>query len=118
MLTRPTNVEQRNPVTGDVFPVRPPGWKYLCARADAQTLLSKVAAIPGASVTLVDADPTEVYFVIEADDAPRNFEIQGTIQLNKDTSITIDETAGWLFDRQSKPEPFVDGVGELYWSAE
>ncbi len=130
MLTRPVNVEQRNPVTGDVFPVRPPDWKYLCTKADAEVLLGKLAATPGASVSLVDADPTQLYFVIEADDAPRNYEIQGSIQVDKDTIIMVEETAGWLFDRQVKPEPFVDGKGgpnlkyqnfsgyaEFYWSA-
>jgi hypothetical protein len=130
MLTRPVDVQQRNPVTGDVFPVRPPDWKYLCPQADAQALLAKVSAIPGASVTLVDADPTEVYFVIDADDAPRNYEIHGVIEVDKNTTINVDETVGWLFDRQVKPEPFVDGKGgpnlkyqnfggdaELYWSA-
>lgn len=112
MLTRPIGVTQYvSPgFSSATEPVPEANWKYLTPLSSAQLLLAKIRTFGGTNVRIVDADPSDFYWQHQFEGTPndvREYEIHGTLTVG--TSIyQINETAGWLWDRKTNPNPSVD----------
>lgn len=112
MLTRPLGVSQYTApgMSSNTIPVRPGDWKYLCSRSVADALLARIMNLPNVTASIVDVDPNDFYWShkLEGTESDvRQFEIHG--QMNVGGNIfNITETAGWLSDRETKPDASVD----------
>ena len=126
MLSYPIGVQELLGYPAMPGPVLPGAWLNFCYKTQAEQMLAKVQeSFPGCSISLVDA--SENPFVWNTTDpalVPRIWIIQG----NDGSGNVISELAGFLIDRQTKPNPFVDGSGgpnlkakvfygiaQLYW---
>jgi hypothetical protein len=107
-------------------------WGFFSTRDQAEAILPKVrAVVPDAEIYDSASEFGQPFMYL--DQVTRLWAFRGKAPFG-DVSLNIKEAAGWLFDRQEKPQPFVDtnpdtslggpflavsnvgnGFGQLHW---
>jgi len=133
MLTEPEGVKQDMGLPGkqDLRPISQANWRMFSTKADAEAILKTVQEL-APDAQLVDASKKMYAPFVYASPEP---DIMARIVYGTVDHLTVQEFAGDLVDRQSKPNPFVDrfapgqprvlrcqpvgaGLGQLYWAAD
>lgn len=102
--------EQGNPVESWI-PIRPSLWSYFSTKEQAESIQAKVTSVcPNAS--LIDGLNVDLFIPVRyLDDTTKIWVYKGTITGADGNVRGLDEYAGSLWDRQTQPNPFIDGVG-------
>ena len=94
-------------------PVPPNLWPFFSTKSQAETLLTLVKSI-APDVVLVDGLGLDLWIpVTYLDEDTKIWVFKGAVPSTNpnNPALGLDEFAGSLWDRQTKPNPFVDGVG-------
>ena len=106
MLTRPLGISNVDWMSRSTYPLQPSQFKDFCLKADAEAMCEKMKALlPSSSFSVIDLDANGGMYDYRGvqEGGPRYYGIRGTVQLDNGEQVLVDEIAGSLVDRETKP---------------